>query len=150
MGDETVPQRKPAKTRPWTWVWATALMTVVCGGPMALLAWGAAAWDGIGEPKPADCAEVMTFARGTLPADARDARCTAAHWQETQVMAEFRTDRAGVGAWLAATCPAGEPAYSCEVNVYVRASYDEVLFVDVTIAYEDGETALVRVEPFDL
>ncbi len=32
----------------------------------------------------------------------------------------------------------------------VRASYDEALFVDVTIAYEDGDTALVRVEAFDL
>ncbi|WP_411077312.1 hypothetical protein [Streptomyces sp. cmx-10-25] len=150
MGEETVAKRGPVKARPWTWVWATAVMTVVCGGPTALLAWGAMAWDEAGEAKPADCADVMTFARGTLPADARDARCTAAHWQDTRVVAGFRTGRAGVGAWLASTYPAGEPAYSCEVGVCVRASYDEALFVDVTIAYEDGDTALVRVEAFDL
>ncbi|MFC8789362.1 hypothetical protein [Streptomyces cinereoruber] len=148
MGEEKAPKRKPVKARPWTWVWATAVMTVICGGPLALLAWGAMAWDEIGEAKPADCSDVMTFARGTLPADARDARCTAAHWQDTVAEAEFRTDRAG--AWLAATYPAGEPESFCEVDVCVRASYDEVLFVDVSIAYEDGGTALVRVKAFDL
>ncbi|MFJ4336958.1 hypothetical protein [Streptomyces sp. NPDC088915] len=142
-------KRKPVKARPWTWVWATVVMTVVCGGPMALLGWGAMAWSEMGEAKPADCAEVMTFARGTLPADARDARCTLAHFQDTLVEAEFRMDRAGAAAWLTVTYPAGEPS-SCEEDVCVRASYDEALFVDVTIAYEDGDTALVRVEAFDL
>ncbi len=150
MGEEAVPKRKPVKARPWTWVWATAVVTLVCGGPMALLAWGAMAWSEMGRTQQVDCAKAMEFARGTLPADARDARCTGAHFQDTQVEAEFRTDRAGVGAWLAATYPAGEPEYSCEVDVCVRASYDEVLFVDVSIAYEDGGTALVRVHAFDL
>ncbi|MGW0028225.1 hypothetical protein ACWDXD_00065 [Streptomyces sp. NPDC003314] len=150
MGEERTVGSGPVKARPWTWVWATVVVTVLCGGPLALLARGATAWSEMGRAQRVDCAEAMEFARGTLPADARDARCTAAHFQDTQVEAAFRTDRAGAGAWPAATCPARETAYSCEVDVCVRASYDEVLFVDVSIAYEDGETALVRVRAFDL
>ncbi|WP_159043155.1 MULTISPECIES: hypothetical protein [unclassified Streptomyces] len=141
--------RGPVKARPWTWIWASVAMTVVCGGPLALVAWGAAAWDGAGGAKPADCSEVMTFARGTLPADARDARCTGAHWQESRVVAEFRTDRAGAGSWLSATYPDGVAPSSCARDVCRSVEYGEVLSVRVSIAYEDGETALVRVEAFD-
>ncbi|MFF6870743.1 hypothetical protein ACFZDF_15595 [Streptomyces sp. NPDC007910] len=129
----------PVKARPWTWVRATVVVTVFCGGPPALLARGATAWSEMGRAQRVDCAEAMEFAR-----------CTAAHFQDTQVEAAFRTDRAGAGAWPAATCPARETAYSCEVDACVRASYDEVSFVDVSIPYEDGETALVRVRAFDL
>ncbi|MFF4170279.1 hypothetical protein [Streptomyces sp. NPDC001744] len=149
MGDDTGAGRKPAKRRRRIWIGASALATVVCGGPLALLVWGAMAWDDIGKPEPADCSEVMTFARGRLPADARDARCTAAHWQDTRAVAEFRTGRAVAGAWLAATYPAGKPAPSCEQDVCVDVAYGQELYVHVRIAYEDGETALVRVEAFD-
>ncbi|MER7908920.1 hypothetical protein [Streptomyces sp. NPDC096068] len=149
MGEEQTAKRGPVKARPWTWVWATIVVTVFCGGPTALLAWGATAWDETGKAQPADCAGVMAFARGTLPADARDARCTAAHWQESQVVAEFRTDRAGVGSWLAATYPDGEAPPSCARDACRSVEYGEELSVRVAIAYEDGETALVRVEAFD-
>ncbi|MET9538098.1 hypothetical protein ABZY16_11405 [Streptomyces sp. NPDC006553] len=137
------------KPRAWTWVWVSVAATFFCGGPLAVLVWGAMAWDEAGDSKPVDCAEVMTFARGSLPMSAEDARCTAAHWQETQVRADFRMPRAEVGGWLDATYPTGEPAFSCEQDLCLDVSYDEALYVDVKVTYEDGDTALVRVEAFD-
>ncbi|MEU6619467.1 hypothetical protein ABZ926_01560 [Streptomyces litmocidini] len=137
------------KPRPWTWVWVSALVTLFCGGPIAVLVWGAMAWSEIGETKQVDCAEMMTFARGSLPASAGDARCTAAHWQDTRATAEFRMPRAEVAGWLEATYPTGEPAFGCEQDRCVDVSYDETLYVHVRVTYEDGVTALVRVEAFD-
>ncbi|MEV7570056.1 hypothetical protein [Streptomyces tanashiensis] len=141
---------KPVRPRPWTWVWASVVVTLFCGGPIALLAWGAMAWSEIGETEQVDCAEVMTFARGSLPASAEDARCTAAHWQDTTATAEFRMPRSAVAGWLEATYPAGKPAaFSCTQDRCVDVSYDEMLYVHVRVTYEDGVTALVRVEAFD-
>ncbi|MGW6395225.1 hypothetical protein ACWFR1_33065 [Streptomyces sp. NPDC055103] len=138
------------RPRPWTWVWVSAVVTLFCGGPLALLVWGAMAWDDIGRPEPVDCAEAMTFARGALPADATEARCTAAHWQDTTVEAEFRMPRDRVKAWVAGTYPTGEPSYACEQDLCVDVSYGDALYVHLRVAYEDGVTALVRVEAFDI
>ncbi|MEU7700856.1 hypothetical protein ACF064_26875 [Streptomyces sp. NPDC015492] len=149
MGETSGKKAGPVKPRAWTWVWASAAVTVFCGGPAAVLVWGATAWSEIGEPEQVDCAEVMTFARGGLPASAEDARCTAAHWQETVAEAEFRMPRDEVGGWLEATYPAGKPAFSCEQDRCVDVSFDEALFVRLRVTYEDGGTALVRVRAFD-
>jgi hypothetical protein len=149
MGEKTAKKSKPVKPRPWTWVWVSALVTLFCGGPLAVLVWGAMAWSEIGESKPVDCAQLMAFARGSLPMSAEDAHCTAAHWQDTQATAEFRMPRAEVGPWLEATYPTGEPVYACEQDRCVDVSFDEQLYVHVRVTYEDGVTALVRVEAFD-
>ncbi|MER5960981.1 hypothetical protein [Streptomyces sp. NPDC002057] len=137
------------KPRAWTWVWASVAVTVLCGGPVALLAWGAMAWSEIGETKEVDCAEVMTFARGSLPVEAEDAHCTAAHWQDTQATAEFRMPRSAIGGWLRTTYPTGRASFSCEEDRCVDVSFDEMLYVHLRITYEDGDTALVRVTAFD-
>ncbi|GHG13238.1 hypothetical protein [Streptomyces zaomyceticus] len=149
MGEKTAEKAGPVKPRAWTWVWVSAVVTVFCGGPVALLAWGAMAWSEIGESQQVDCSEVMTFARGSLPMSAEDAHCTAAHWQDTVADAEFRMPRSEVGGWLEATYPAGEPAFSCEQDRCLDVSFDEMLFVNLRITYEDGGTALVRVRAFD-
>ncbi|MFE0649997.1 hypothetical protein ACFVZH_15575 [Streptomyces sp. NPDC059534] len=137
------------KPRRWTWLWVLVAVTVFCGGPAAVLAWGAMAWSEIGETKEVDCAEVMTFARGSLPMSAEDARCTAAHWQDTQATAEFRMPRSELGGWLEATYPTGKPPFSCERDLCVDVSFDELLYVHLRVTYEDGDTALVRVQAFD-
>ncbi|MER6094389.1 hypothetical protein ABT154_00680 [Streptomyces sp. NPDC001728] len=137
------------RPRPRTWVWVSASVALVCGAPLALLVWGAMAWDEIGESKPVDCAQLMAFARGSLPMSAEDARCTAAHWQDTRAEAEFRMPRSELGGWLDATYPTGEPPYSCEADRCVDVSFDETLYVNLRVTYEDGGTALVRVEAFD-
>ncbi|WP_328943889.1 hypothetical protein OG259_22475 [Streptomyces sp. NBC_00250] len=136
------------KPRLRTWIWATVGVTVVCGGPLALLYWFATAWDDIGKPQPADCAAVMTFAHGSLPESAEDARCTEAHFQDTFVTADFRMERAEVESWLSATYPAGEPALTCEQDLCVSVPYDEGVYADVSVTYEDGVTALVRVKAY--
>ncbi|MFB6842452.1 hypothetical protein [Streptomyces sp. NPDC056361] len=150
MGEKTGKKAEPVRPRARTWVWVTVLVTAFCGGPVALFAWFVTGLDDVGMPKPAACSEVMAFAHGSLPADAEDARCTEAHFQDTTVEAEFRMPRAGVGAWLKATYPTGEPALGCEQGRCVDVSYDDALYVRVRVTYEDGATALVRVEAFDL
>ncbi|MFD8210073.1 hypothetical protein ACFV2S_27180 [Streptomyces sp. NPDC059695] len=150
MGEKTGKTTKPVRPRPWTWVWASAVVTLLCGGPIAFVVWGAMAWSEIGETKQVDCAEVMTFARGSLPVSAEDARCTAAHWQDTQATAEFRMPRSEVAGWLEAAYPTGKPAFSCDRDRCVDVSFDDVLYVHVRVVYEDGVTALVHVEAFDV
>ncbi|MFH8578974.1 hypothetical protein OHB11_20335 [Streptomyces zaomyceticus] len=149
MGEKTAKKAGPVKPRAWTWVWVSAAVTVFCGGPVAVLAWGAMAWSEIGESQQVDCSEVMTFARGSLPMSAEDAHCTAAHWQDTLADAEFRMPRSEVGGWLDATYPAGRPSLSCEQDRCLDVSFDEMLYVTLRITYEDGDTALVRVRAFD-
>ncbi|MFD3941361.1 hypothetical protein [Streptomyces sp. NPDC058579] len=126
-------------------------MTVLCGAPIALLVWGAMAWDEMGEAKPVDCVEAMEFARGSLPAGAQEPVCTAAHWQDTSVTVEFRMERAAYEPWIAAVYPDRTKALTCEHGFAAcsRASFDDALFVDVAVAYEDGDTALVRLNAFD-
>ncbi|MFE5593421.1 hypothetical protein [Streptomyces sp. NPDC056549] len=137
------------RPRPWTWVWVSVVVTLLCGGPIGFVVWGAMAWSEIGETKQVDCAEVMTFARGSLPASAEDAHCTAAHWQDTQATAEFRMPRSEVAGWLEAAYPTGEPAFSCDRDRCVDVSFDDTLYVHVRVVYEDGVTALVHLEAFD-
>ncbi|MEU9701503.1 hypothetical protein [Streptomyces sp. NPDC047981] len=152
MGDDIRGKVPPVRPKAWTWVWVSALVTVLCGGPLALLVWGAMAWSEIGEAKPVDCAEAMEFARGTLPVGAQDPVCTAAHWQDTRVTVEFRMERAAYEPWLAEVYPDREKAPTCEHGfaTCARASFGDALFVDLAVAYEDGDTALVRLSAFDL
>ncbi|MFD9607990.1 hypothetical protein ACFWWS_01330 [Streptomyces sp. NPDC059083] len=150
MGENTGKRTRPVRPKPWTWVWASAVVTLLCGGPIAFVVWGAMAWSGLGETKQVDCSEVMTFARGSLPMSAEDAHCTAAHFQDTRATAEFRMPRAEVAGWLEAAYPTGKPPFSCDTDRCVDVSFDDVLWVHVRVAYEDGGTALVRVEAFDM
>ncbi|MFF3316660.1 hypothetical protein ACFYV5_14250 [Streptomyces sp. NPDC003035] len=142
---------RPVRPRPATWVWASVLMTFLCGGPIALLVWGAMAWSETGEPQPVDCAEAMEFARGALPANAADARCTHAYWQETRVTADFRMPREEYEPWLTATYPSRRPAAYCEHGLTgcVTVEYGEAKSVHVGVAYEDGDTVLVRLTASD-
>ncbi|MEU7070759.1 hypothetical protein AB0B30_08070 [Streptomyces narbonensis] len=146
----TVGNGKPQRPRRRTWIWVSVLATFFCGGPLAFLVWGAMVWDDIGKEKPYDCAEAMAFARGRLPAGAEDARCTERHFQDSFVTADFRMPRAEVAPWLAATYPTGTTEPTCKQDLCVDVSYDQLLYVDVQVTYEDGDTALVRVEAFDM
>ncbi|MFB6634192.1 hypothetical protein ACFCWY_30305 [Streptomyces sp. NPDC056362] len=150
MGENTGKRTRPVRPKPWTWVWASAVVTLLCGGPIAFVVWGAMAWSGLGETKQVDCSEVMTFARGSLPMSAEDAHCTAAHFQDTRATADFRMPRSEVAGWLEAAYPTGKPPFSCDADRCVDVSFDDVLWVHVRVAYEDGGTALVRVEAFDM
>ncbi|MFE1231208.1 hypothetical protein [Streptomyces sp. NPDC058745] len=152
MGDQTEENAMPAKPvrpRRSTWIWVSVLVTLCCGGPLALLVWGALAWSSAGDATGVSCTEAMDFARGSLPASAGHARCTEAHWQETRVTADFLMPRGEVADWLAATYPAGEPPYSCAGDLCLKVSYDEALYVDVRVTYEDADTAHVRLSAFD-
>ncbi|MBT2440731.1 hypothetical protein J7E93_11555 [Streptomyces sp. ISL-36] len=147
MGEE----EKTVRPRRGVWIRWAALLTVLCGGPIALLIWGATAWSEAGEPKPVDCTEAMDFARGTLPPGATDARCTAAHWQETRVQAEFRMERGKYEPWLAAVYPERKPSPYCPHGQAgcLRVEYGAVLSVTLGVTYEDGDTVLVRLTAFD-
>ncbi|MFJ3584677.1 hypothetical protein ACIPPS_20965 [Streptomyces sp. NPDC090127] len=146
MGEFTGKKVAPVRPRLSTWIWVSALVTVLCGGPLALLVWGAMAWDATGDAKPVDCAEAMDFARGSLPSGAEEPRCTAAHWQDTYVTVEFRMERAAYEPWLAAVYPDREPDSTCDhgISACSEISFDEALFVEVGVVYEDGDTALVH------
>ncbi|MFF8610143.1 hypothetical protein ACF06X_30015 [Streptomyces sp. NPDC015346] len=148
---------KPVKPRPRTWIWVSALMTVVCGGPLALLVWGAIAFGQAGDPEPADCTEVMTWAQATMPKSAQGPRCTTTSWLDTYVTAEFRMPRREAAGWVAGTYPGAEPdePQFCDHDLCVDMQYGaEVelngpVVVHVKVAYE-GESALVRLSAFDV
>ncbi|MFB7371129.1 hypothetical protein ACFC0D_14935 [Streptomyces sp. NPDC056222] len=134
----------------------SVLVSIFCGGPLALVAWTVWEWRDVGRPQPVDCVKVMAFAEATLPRSAWDARCTAAHWQDTSVDAEFRMPRREVAPWLAGTYPGHEPSEFCDVDLCLNVQYGETpapsgaAAVDVKVTYEDGDTALVRLGSFTL
>ncbi|QGZ49726.1 hypothetical protein GPZ77_16295 [Streptomyces sp. QHH-9511] len=147
---------KPVKPRLRTWIWVSVLVTVVCGGPLALLVWGAIAFGQAGDPKPVDCAQAMKWAQATLPKSAREPRCATASWLDTYVTADFRMPRAEVAGWLAGTYPGTEPDKQefCEADLCLNVQYGQAVephgpvAVDVKVTYE-GETALVRLRAFN-
>ncbi|MEU4872641.1 hypothetical protein [Streptomyces sp. NPDC021608] len=107
-----------------------------------------------------DCAEALAFGGADLPAGVRDARCTVQSWLDTNYQADFRMPRAGVDAWLkdaypgapgpggpgTATC--GQDAARCfQLDVTGRPG-TEAYYVDVSVTYENAETARVRYSAF--
>ncbi|MCT4354704.1 hypothetical protein M5362_16360 [Streptomyces sp. Je 1-79] len=144
MGDET----KPAKPRARTWIWVTVLVTLVCGGPLALLGWGALVWDEIGEGQEMPCAAALSFAEATLPRSARDATCRGWNWQDDQVAADFRMPSGEVAGWLAGTYPGAtvRTVGSCGADLCLDASYDSagLASVAVEVTYEGRRPALVH------
>ncbi|MEV3989981.1 hypothetical protein AB0J57_13860 [Streptomyces sp. NPDC049837] len=141
--------RRSLRARRWTWI---GLAVVLLGLPGGCVIWGAYAWSEAGRTQQVPCTDALAFARATLPDTARDARCTAAHWQDTYVTADFRMPRAEAKRWLSATYPAAERSVSCETDLCLRAEWDDadLAAVDVEMTYEDGDTALVRLRAFDL
>ncbi len=132
------------------------LVSFLCGGPLALVAWTVWEWKDVGRAQPVDCTKAMAFAEATLPKSAWDARCTATHWQDTFVDVEFRMPRREVRPWLAGTYPGHEPPPSCHADVCLDVGYGEppapggAAAVNVKVTYEDGDTALVHLGAFDL
>ncbi|MEU1865617.1 hypothetical protein [Streptomyces gardneri] len=142
MGDEKKKSR-------W-WIWLLVGLTVLCGLPVTMMAWWVYSFGEAGRPQPVDCAEAMDFARGRLPADAEDARCTGMHWQDSYVTVDFRMPRAGVADWLKATYPDAEPDTPCEEDLCRVVDHDQVLYVHVKVVYEDDGTGLVHLTSFDM
>ncbi|MFE5483727.1 hypothetical protein [Streptomyces sp. NPDC056527] len=141
------------KPRPRTWFWVTVLVSFLCGGPIALLVWAGMSFSEAGEPKPMDCGEAMEWAQATMPKSARDPRCTVSNWLDTRVSAKFRMPRGEAAGWVAGTYPGGEVRPYCHTDlcVDVREPTPEPggpVVVNVTVTYEDGDTALVLVMPF--
>ncbi|MFF5712033.1 hypothetical protein [Streptomyces sp. NPDC012756] len=132
------------------WIWLAVGLVALCGLPVAVLVWGAYSFSEAGKPQPVDCAEAMTFAHGRLPADAEDARCAEAHWQDSYVTVDFRMPRAGVADWLRTTYPTGRRPVSCDGDLCLDADYDQALYVNVKVVYEDGGTALVHLSSFNV
>ncbi|MDR6976441.1 Tfp pilus assembly protein PilX [Streptomyces sp. 3330] len=110
--------------------------------------------------KKVPCAEALAFGGAALPAGARDAECTVQSWLDTNYQAEFRMPRAGVGPWLTAAYPdapgAGGPGtqacahgsdHCFQLDVTGRPG-TEAYYVDVTVTYENAETARVRYSAF--
>ncbi|MFF8291418.1 hypothetical protein ACF068_19605 [Streptomyces sp. NPDC016309] len=140
--------RRSARARRWTWI---GLAVVLLGLPGGCVVWGAYAWSEAGRTQEVACSEALAFARATVPEGARDARCTAAHWQDTYVTADFRVPRAEADGWLSAAYPAARPSPSCATDrcVHVEFGDADLAAVDVRLTYEDGDTALVRLRAFD-
>ncbi|MFJ5827882.1 hypothetical protein [Streptomyces sp. NPDC093089] len=132
------------------WIWLAVGLTVLCGLPVALLAWSAYSFTEAGRQQVVDCGEAMEFARGRLPASAEDARCTGMHWQDSYITVDFRMPRAGVADWLEATYPGAAPDTPCDEDLCREVDFDQVLYVRVKVVYEDGGPALVHLTSFDL
>ncbi|MEU6944391.1 hypothetical protein ABZ957_03960 [Streptomyces sp. NPDC046316] len=144
------------RPRARTWVWVSVLVSIFCGGPVALLAWGAMAFSEAGKAQPVDCADAMRWAQATLPKSAVEPRCTTASWLDTQVTADFRMPRHEAAQWLAGTYPGTEPGKPqfCDHDLCLNVQYDGEaeldgpVAVDVRVTYE-GESALVHLLAFD-
>ncbi|SED05553.1 hypothetical protein [Streptomyces sp. TLI_105] len=132
------------------WIWLVVGLLALCGLPVTFLAWGAYSLGEGSRTQPVDCADAMEFARGRLPAGAEDARCTGTHWQDSYITVDFRMPRAGVADWLRTTYPSGRPPVSCDGDLCLDVDFDQALYVDVKVVYEDGGTALVHLGSFDL
>ncbi|MEU7282032.1 hypothetical protein AB0A69_25135 [Streptomyces sp. NPDC045431] len=128
------------------WLWICLTLLAVLGLPAGCLAWGAYSLGESGREQPVPCDKAMEYAKGALPAGARDARCSGAHWQDTYVRAEFRMERAGAEAWIAKTWPTAQPSEPCDTDLCRDVDYNHAdpSSMSVKLTYEDGETALVR------
>lgn len=97
-----------------------------------------------------DCAEALAYAHATLPDRAEDVHCTELRWRDTFVEAEFRLPRPEATAWLAETFPSAEVS---EGGLRYHATFGpeegKAHEVGVTLRYEGGDTALVRVVGHD-
>ncbi|MFE5912011.1 hypothetical protein ACFQ6B_23410 [Streptomyces wedmorensis] len=139
-----------AKRKSRWWIWLAVGLTAVCGLPVALMAWAAYSFSEAGRPQAVDCADAMEFARGRLPVDAEDARCTGTHWQDSYITVDFRMPRTGVADWLDATYPGAVPDTPCDEDLCREIDYGQSLYVHVKVVYEDGGTALVHLTSFDV
>ncbi|MFJ7959538.1 hypothetical protein ACIQ62_24970 [Streptomyces sp. NPDC096319] len=138
-----------AKRKTRWWVWLVVALVALCGLPVTLLMWGAYSFSQAGKPQPVDCAAAMQFAHGRLPADAEEARCTEAHWQDSFVTVDFRLPRAGVADWLETTYPGAKAPAACDGDLCRDTDFGQALYVSVEVAYE-GDAALVHLTAFNV
>ncbi|MFJ7268842.1 hypothetical protein ACIQV3_19745 [Streptomyces sp. NPDC099050] len=94
----------------------TAVSAIGVGGAI-WLATDLSGWGGPGGG-PANraevpCAQALAFARGSLPAGAREGQCERLDWLDTEMRGSFRMERDAVDAWLAGTFPPGTAGTSC-------------------------------------
>jgi hypothetical protein len=124
-----------------------------------------------GEPEKVPCAEALAFGGARLPKEAYGARCTVQTWLDTRYVARFRMPREAVDDWLEAAYPeAPEPrTKSCypesvDLCLHLDMTAGGAYYagevpgasgpgfgangVDVDVAWEDGDTALVEFTAF--
>lgn len=142
-----------------------ALPVLLVTGLLVLIGVWALSDDGEGDGdgtrlREAPCAEALAFGGGALPSGARDARCTVQSWLDTNYQAGFRMPRADVSAWLKDSWPdAPEPGapgtracghgpqYCFQLDVTGHPGVS-AHYVNVSVTYENAETARVRYSAF--
>ncbi|MCX4824646.1 hypothetical protein OG883_33295 [Streptomyces sp. NBC_01142] len=148
-------ERRSRKPR---WIRVSVTVLAVCSLPVACIVWLGFVMREAGESQQVECAEAMRFVGGSLPEGARDEKCGAAHWMDTQYTATFRMPGSDVAGWLAKTFPGHEPRNYCEKDVCLDVQYgdpeapsgapDGADVVNLTVVHEDGDTALVDLIAF--
>ncbi|MFF7725988.1 hypothetical protein [Streptomyces sp. NPDC008001] len=132
------------------------LLVLLPAGCSCLALSGAAGGEGI------SCSEAVEFAGGArMPAHSSDRKCTRRSWRDTSVDGTFRMPRGDVAGWMAENFPGESPLTKREycredlcVEQYHPAEHgrsdDDTLIVNVRAAYEEGGTALITLEAFEV
>ncbi|WP_406475322.1 hypothetical protein [Streptomyces sp. NBC_01615] len=134
-------------------MWSLCLaFAVVVGG---WFAWSVITAEASGDPfrthSAITCSQAMRFAHGTLPESARDGECSLDDWMDDVVRGTWKMPRTDVAAWLKDSYPDKKPSEACGQDVCLdinfHADYDAD-YARLTVAYEDEDTALVRLEAY--
>ncbi|MEU1668707.1 hypothetical protein ABZ547_35015 [Streptomyces sparsogenes] len=103
------------------------------------------------------CSAVASFAGGELPDGASDGHCTERSWTDVQMQGSFRMPRAAVAGWLDSSFPGSRkrdrgPTPSCECDLYLDIQSPptgaEADAVQITVVYEDSDTAFIHLTAF--
>ena len=149
--------------RNWKLVAALTLPPTLCLGFAGWAAWGFITF--LNEPDPfttegtVSCAEAMLYAdQSGLPTGAHDARCEVKTRLDTTYDVTFRISRPSLDSWLASAYPGTilrSVCYPDSIDACAHIELDPpahrgAIAIDVTVEYEDANTALVELMPFDV
>ncbi|MCX2182144.1 hypothetical protein KV205_16635 [Streptomyces sp. SKN60] len=138
------------KRRSHRWIWIASAVSTLLLLPAGCVAWAAYSFSESTREQPVDCGKALDYAWATLPRSARDAHCTAMHWQDTYVEAQFRMPAAEVAGWVAGSYPAAQASsYEEGLHVSYPPKAGWAYEVGIHVRYEGGDTALVRVTAYD-
>ncbi|GAA3813367.1 hypothetical protein [Streptomyces chiangmaiensis] len=139
-------------------MWGLWWLSAACGAMFLVwIGWGVFSFMTDDDPfntiTEVDCHEAVDYAGAAPPARTSDEQCTSYSWLDQSYDGTWRMPRAEVAPWLKESYPHETPTTRCgggddvclDVGTDLPSGVDEV---ELTVVYEDGDTALVHLRAY--